>query len=126
MTDRIERELVVDAPVQDVWDLVTSPGWLGDEVELQLVAGGDARFRCGGELKLGWVEQAVPPSRLAFWWALDGDVATRVELTLTPSGGGGTRLRVVEERPLDVLDLVGIPLRTQGGATYGPALLAAA
>lgn len=40
----------------------------------------------------------------------------------------GTRLRVVETRPLEVLDLVGIPVRSAGGAggaSYGPALVAA-
>ncbi len=36
-----------------------------------------------------------------------------------------TRLRIVETRPLEVLDLVGIPLPGHGGARYGPALVAA-
>jgi hypothetical protein len=64
-------------------------------------------------------------SRLAFWWSSDDEPATRVELTLEPDADGGTRLRVVESRPLDVLDLVGIPLGRTGGASFGPALIAA-
>jgi hypothetical protein len=48
-----------------------------------------------------------------------------VELTLQPDDDGGTQLRVVESRPLDVLDLVGTPLRRTGGASFGPALVAA-
>jgi hypothetical protein len=42
--------------------------------------------------------------------------------------GDATRLRVVETRPLDMLDLVGTPLPGLGGLggrTYGPALVAA-
>jgi hypothetical protein len=34
-------------------------------------------------------------------------------------------LHIIESRPMDVLDLVGIPLPGHGGATYGPALVAA-
>jgi hypothetical protein len=36
-----------------------------------------------------------------------------------------TLLRVVESRPLDVLDLSGTPLPGHGGRTFGPALVAA-
>jgi hypothetical protein len=47
-----------------------------------------------------------------------------VELAISQSEAG-TLLRVVETRPLQALDLVGIPLPGTGGATYGPALVAA-
>jgi hypothetical protein len=76
------------------------------------------------ETKSGWVEDVLAPERLTFWWAVDGEPATRVELTVAPEGEH-VRVRVVESRPLDVLDLVGIPLRGIGGQTYGPALVAA-
>jgi hypothetical protein len=46
-----------------------------------------------------------------------------VELTLDPADEA-TRLRVVEARPLDMLDVVGIPLGETGGSSYGPAMLA--
>ncbi len=36
-----------------------------------------------------------------------------------------TLLRVVETRPLELLDLVGIPLPGASGPAYGPALVAA-
>ena len=45
MNDRIERELVVDASPEEVWDAIVGDGWLADEVELDLRAGGDAIFR---------------------------------------------------------------------------------
>jgi hypothetical protein len=51
--------------------------------------------------------------------------ARRVELTLEPLDCDRTRLRVIETRPLDRLDLVGVPLTRIGGATFGPALVAA-
>jgi uncharacterized protein YndB with AHSA1/START domain len=125
MADRIERILSVPAPPETVWDVVTADGWLAEEVRLDLRPGGDAYFRSRQSSKTGWVEEAVAPSRLAFWWTLDDEPATRVELTLEPDDDGGTQLRVVESRPLDVLDLVGTPLGRTGGASFGPALVAA-
>jgi uncharacterized protein YndB with AHSA1/START domain len=125
MADRIERFLSLPAPPETVWDIVTTDGWLAEEVRLDLQPGGDATFRSRNSTKAGWVEQAVAPSRLAFWWADDDEPASRVELTLEPDEDGGTELRVVESRPLDVRDLVGTPLGRTGGASYGPALVAA-
>jgi uncharacterized protein YndB with AHSA1/START domain len=125
MADRIERILSLPAPPETVWDVVTADGWLADHVDLDLRPGGDAHFRSRRSTKTGWIEEAMAPSRLAFWWTLDDEPATRVELTLQPDDDGGTQLRVVESRPLDVLDLVGTPLRRTGGASFGPALVAA-
>jgi uncharacterized protein YndB with AHSA1/START domain len=124
MSDRIERELLLPASPEDVWQAMTSPGWLADEVQLELRPGGDASFRFGEEVKTGWVEEASEPVRLAFWWGFDEEPATRVELTLRPEPGA-TRLRVVETRPLDLLDLVGTPLPGRSGRSFGPALVAA-
>jgi len=130
MTDRIERTLRLRAGVADAWQALTDPEmlreWLADEVELELRPGGDARFRSGEEVRDGWVEEVSAPYRLAFWWARGGAPASRVEITLTELDEGSTQLRVVETRPLELIDLVGIPLPGQGGASYGPALLAAA
>jgi len=124
MSDRIERELVVDASPEEVWEAVTRDGWLADEVELDLQPGGDARFRSPDSTKFGWIEEVSAPARLTFWWAVDGEPATRVELTLVGEREM-TRLRVVETRPLELLDLVGLPLPGIGGRTFGPALVAA-
>lgn len=125
MADRIERIVSLPAPPEPVWEMVTADGWLADQVELDLRPGGDAHFRSQHSSKTGWIEEAMAPSRLAFWWALDDEPATRVELTLEREDNGGTQLRVVESRPLDVLDLVGTPLGRTGGASFGPALVAA-
>ncbi len=136
MTELIERELALPAPAADVWTAITDPewlsDWLADEVALELWPGGDARFVCGDEDRTGWVEEVSPPSedprtgRLAFWWARDDEPASRVQLELTPLSETETLLRVIETRPLEILDLVGVPL---GGGyrqtRFGPALVAA-
>jgi uncharacterized protein YndB with AHSA1/START domain len=134
MSDRIERELLLDASPTEVWQALTDQQWLeewlADEVFLELRPGGEARFRFGDAERSGWVEEISPPDvrapgRLAFWWSDDADAATRVELEVRDEQDGRTRLRVTETRPLEVLDLVGLRLPGPGGGTYGPALVAA-
>lgn len=137
MTDLVHREIHLPSSPADVWEAVTEPAWLeswlADAVSLDLRPGGEARFTIGDRVRTGWVEEVAAPAadenragdgRLAFWWAEDGEPASRVELTLSPIDDG-TRLRVVESRPLDLLDLVGVPLPGQDGRRYGPALVAA-
>jgi uncharacterized protein YndB with AHSA1/START domain len=124
MTDRIERDLWLPAAPEEVWEAVTGDGWLADSVHLDLHPGGDAEFESDGSVKTGWIEDVAAPFRLSFWWARDDEPASRVELRLEDQDGG-TRLRIFETRPLEVLDLVGVPLGGAGGRTYGPALVAA-
>jgi hypothetical protein len=81
-------------------------------------------------MRSGWIEEMSAPDvdgtgRLGFWWAVDDERASRVELTVVAVATERTLLRVVETRPLDVLDRVGTPLPGHGGTTYGPALVAA-
>ena len=133
MPDRITRELTLTAPPPEVWRALTErrwlESWLADSVAWELRPGGDARFVVDGEPREGWVEEARPPSAtrpgvLSFWWQAPAQPASRVtfEILATPDG---TRLRVVEARPLEVLDLVGIPLADPGRGSHGPALVAA-
>ena len=131
MNERVERELLLPASVEDVWEAVTGNGWLADEVRLDLVPGGEAEFRLSDGVKTGWIEEVIAPceaaparARLAFWWASDGEAASRVELTIEECHEV-TRLRIVETRPLELLDLVGVPLPGVSGPTFGPALVAA-
>ncbi len=133
MTDLIARELMLAVSPDAVWEAVTDPtwleSWLADAVSLELCPGGEARFWIDGRVRSGWVEEVSPPvadaaaGRLAFWWAQDGEPASRVELEITPTISG-TLLRVSETRPLEVLDLIGIPLPGPGGSAFGPALVA--
>ncbi len=132
MVERIERELVLPASAREVWEVITASGWLADEVELELVPGGEARFRTDGEDRTGWVEEAVAPEgsegagRLVFWWSTGEEPAARVEVSLAPAGALSTRLRVLEERPLEILDAMGIPLPGRSEPSSGPLMVSLA
>ena len=135
MTDLIERELDLAAAPADVWRAITDPewlsGWLADSVALDLRPGGEARFQFGDEVRDGWVEEvelrrAMAPAD----WRSGGRAATSrppASSSSSPSSTTSrTRLRVVETRPLEVLDLVGIPFGGAGPTRFGPALVAGA
>ena len=108
--DKIERDVLIDAPVERVWALITQAEhlgtWFGD-------AGADIDLREGGELELRWkehgtsrgrIERVEEPVAFAFRWApfkdpggpepVNGN-STLVEFTLVTEGDG-TRLRVAE------------------------------
>jgi uncharacterized protein YndB with AHSA1/START domain len=104
--DRISREVVIDAPPEVVWAIVTEPRhiaeWLSDEAEIEL--------RPGGAMLLTWhghgtyrarVETVDPPRVFAFRWLLREQTepgvgtSTLVQMTLAPEGPR-TRLLVVE------------------------------
>ena len=109
-TDQIERETVINAPVERVWTLITDPEhvgrWFGD-------AGAEIDLRPGGHMVLRWTEHGTshgrvvavePHTRFSYRWTpfkdpggeepVEGN-STLVELTLQPEGDS-TRLRVVE------------------------------
>ncbi len=105
--EQIEREVVIAAPIERVWAVVTQPEhvgtWFGD-------AGAEIDLRPGGAIIIRWadygtgygiVERVEPPHVFAWRGALIGhtevraDNSTVVEFTLTAEGDQ-TRLRVVE------------------------------
>lgn len=98
---RIEREIVIQAPVDVVWEVLTTPehlrGWFSDEAQIELQAGGRGRL---GPFTLR-VVALEPPHRFAFRWVRgadvepDDDTSTLVDMRLAEEGDG-TRLRVVE------------------------------
>ncbi len=109
--DRVEREILIDAPPDIVWSVLTEPEhvgrWFSDSAAIDL--------RPGGELILTWdehgavywrVERVDPPHFVSFRWLrpMQGDAggveplednSTLVEFSLG-SEGEATRLRVVE------------------------------
>ena len=103
---RIEREIVIDAPVEVVWAVVTEPehisGWFSDSAELDLRPGGNAVLRWNeyGPVQ-GRVERVEPPHFFSFRWVVSHGAelaegnSTLVEFTLTAEGEA-TRLKVVE------------------------------
>ena len=105
-TDRIEREIVINAPQNRVWAVLTEAdhvtGWFGDLAEVDL--------RPGGKMVFGWkefgnhharIERVEPQGFFSYRWTRATGVepgagnSTLVEFTLTPDGPR-TRLRVVE------------------------------
>jgi uncharacterized protein YndB with AHSA1/START domain len=104
--ERIEREIVIHAPVDVVWAVVTKPehisGWFSDSVELDLKPGGRAVFHWDGQGSVpGRVERVEEPHLLSFRWAVGpGKEATEDRWTLVEfrlsTEGDSTRLTVAE------------------------------
>ena len=116
----VERELVLPAEPEEVWESLVEPAWLGDDAAIELQPAGGVRAGS----RSGFVECAEPPRRLAFWWSEEGEEATRVEIALEETGEG-TRLTVTESRPLALLDAVGMDLDLNLGVRpRGPELIA--
>jgi uncharacterized protein YndB with AHSA1/START domain len=103
---RIEREILIDAPLDVVWAVVTEPehirGWFSDAVDLDLRPGGRAVLHWNGHGTFhGRVERVEPPHFFSFRWVVDPDQdiadenSTLVEFSLNAEGDS-TRLRVVE------------------------------
>jgi uncharacterized protein YndB with AHSA1/START domain len=105
--DSIEREIMIDAPIDRVWSVVTESDhvgkWFGDSgAEIDLRPGGAFRCTWGKHGTVhGIVERVDAPKFFSYRWArpVGTDVkpgnSTLVEFTLTPDGKQ-TRLRVVE------------------------------
>lgn len=107
MQDTIERTIHIPADIETVWEaLTTAEGirtWFGDEAEIDLKPGGEARF--------GWTEfeasahaivvNVDKPTRFSYRWAASGSEradtgsSTLVEFTLDATDTG-TNVTVVE------------------------------
>ena len=126
----VERELLLPGEPDEAWEAVADPErlgeWLGGEVEMDPVPGGEFRIRFhDGDKRSGFVEEFEPDAhRFAFWWRQpDDEISTRVEIRLDEAPGG-TLIRVVETSPMATLDAIGIPLPGYRGR--GPTALALA
>jgi len=108
---QIEREIVIDAPVEVVWRTITEPDqisqWFADKVELEVKAGAHGYMGFGEQGGPVVVETVDPPTRFSFRWnhpageeAVAGN-SFLVAFTLVGEGEH-TRLRVVESG-LDLL-----------------------
>jgi uncharacterized protein YndB with AHSA1/START domain len=117
VSDRIERDVYIAAPVSRVWEVVTEPKhvgmWFGngEPAEIELRPGGRIVFDHGDHGKLpAVVEKVEECRRFSFRWAAQDTGgreptavnATLVEFTLEPEGEG-TRLRVIESGFTEVI-----------------------
>ena len=102
----IEREVLIEAPVEVVWRTLTEPDqmsqWFADRVDLVVEPGAHGYLEFGDQGGPVVVEAVEPPTRFAFRWNHPRDEepaagnSMLVEFTLTPEGAERTRLRVVE------------------------------
>jgi len=100
---QIEKEILIEAPIDDVWRVLTEPEhikqWFAHECELDGKAG-RLSFESGQTYYLT-VEAFEPPHRFAYRWLHEKGTEARpensmlVEFTLQVENGH-TRLRVVE------------------------------
>jgi len=102
----IEREVLIEAPVDLVWRTITEPDnmsqWFADRVDLVIEPGAHGYLHFGDQGGPVVVETVDPPTRFSFRWnyppgeePVTGN-SILVEFTLTPMGDELTRLRVVE------------------------------
>jgi uncharacterized protein YndB with AHSA1/START domain len=107
----IERDILIEAPVDVVWRAITEPSqisnWFSDAAELDLKPGGEGaltftdKARNRPTVARISVQSVEPPRTFAYRWLhpegeqARTDNSVLVEFTLTPEGDG-TRLRVTE------------------------------
>jgi uncharacterized protein YndB with AHSA1/START domain len=102
----IEREVLIEAPVEVVWPIITEPAqmslWFADRVDLVVEPGAHGYMGFGDQGGQVVVETVDPPNRFSFRWnhphgeePVAGN-SMLVEFTLTPEGEERTRLRVTE------------------------------
>lgn len=100
----IRRQVVVPAPPEQVWELLTEPdndrSWLGGHLTWSPEEGGELRFEDpAGQVRRGVVETVRPGRFLRFrWWPEtegDADPPSEVAYLLEPDDDG-TRLTVSE------------------------------
>jgi uncharacterized protein YndB with AHSA1/START domain len=113
VSDMIERDIFIAAPVEKVWELVSVPGWWINDGTLDLDSvewlDGDravVRQSDAGDLLVERLAAEAPRSATFRWLVSGAEVRrpeaaqdqflyTRVTFTLTPESGG-TRLTVTE------------------------------
>jgi uncharacterized protein YndB with AHSA1/START domain len=105
--DRIERETLIAASLERVWELVTAPGfWVDEEAGRDGATAREGESSVVSNPQFGsfpvQVLEVRPQTYVSYRWAsafpgedLREGNSTLVEFTLTPEGEG-TRLRVVE------------------------------
>ena len=115
----LTREITLPATAEEVWRSLEEPAWLGEDASIELHPDGEVR---AGD-RSGFVEEVDEERRLVFWWAAPGEDSTRVELDLEEEDGL-TQVRVVESRPLAMLDLYGVEIVTAAPPFRQPEMLA--
>src|SRR5688500_4818453 len=84
----VERSTTIPADTGRVWDAIVRGDWLGDELELKALPGGDGVVLVRGEVRHVGVERVDPGHQFVHrWWPLSEDGvgdATRVTIDVEP------------------------------------------
>jgi len=109
MDHEVKREVELESEPEEAWRAIGDESglseWLGDQVEVELVPGGEIAVTEDGDRRSGFVESVDEGRSLTFWWAEDGEETSRVELEVLPrTDGAGCVVRVTETRPLVELE----------------------
>ena len=100
----VEREILLDAPPEEVWEALTEPEqleeWFANDVDFDLDRGGVFRWD-DGEERHAVVEEVDAGRRLAIrWWDPAGPEESEVTFTIEQVDAG-TRLVVTETASCD-------------------------
>jgi uncharacterized protein YndB with AHSA1/START domain len=115
----LTRDITLPATADEVWRSLAEPLWLGEDASIELRPDGEVR---AGD-RTGFVEEVDEPRRLVFWWSRPDEDATRVELELEEEDDE-THVRIVESRPLALLDLYGAEIVNVAPRPRQPEMLA--
>lgn len=107
--DEVIREVELESEPAEAWEAIGDEsglsGWLGDEVEVEMVPGGEITVTDKGETRTGFVESVDEGRGISFWWSEVEGETTRVELeVIAEPERRGCVVRVTESRPLAGLE----------------------
>jgi uncharacterized protein YndB with AHSA1/START domain len=99
----VEREAILEADPERVWEALTDDDllsdWFADRARIEPYEGGEVEFECEDGERRGTVRRVDEERELAFTWSRDCEGESLVTFTIEPVEYG-TRL-VVVERNLD-------------------------
>ncbi|HWD96041.1 MAG TPA: SRPBCC domain-containing protein [Acidimicrobiales bacterium] len=109
MRDILHRVVELPCPVEEAWDHVLDPSWLGDDGEVDVHEGGEGWVRDGDDTKFLLVEEVIDEERFVYRWASFVDEPSRVEIEFSPISEG-TRIEIIES-PLQASMRASLALR---------------
>lgn len=109
MRDILHHVVELPCSVEEAWEHVLDPSWLGDEGALVAEPGGEGWVVDGDETKYVLVEEVEEGERFVYRWASFSDEPSRVEIVLAPTTEG-TRVDILES-PLSMSMRASLALR---------------
>jgi uncharacterized protein YndB with AHSA1/START domain len=95
MRDIVHHTVELPCTVEEAWDFVLDPSWLGDDGELSAKEGAEGWVREGDDTRYVYVEEVVEGERFVYRWATFSDEPSRVEIELSPCAVG-TSIDIIE------------------------------